>query len=88
MSEEQLNALLAKLKDDAGLREKLQGIDDLDNLVAIAKEVGFDLSKAEIQTAQQSFVEGFADEELSDEALEGVAGGGSLGSQLICGCRK
>ena len=47
MSEEQLSALLAKLKDDAGLREKLQGAGDLDAAVAMAKEAGFDLTKAD-----------------------------------------
>jgi len=36
MSEEQLSALLAKLKDDAGLQEKLQGAADLDALPATA----------------------------------------------------
>ena len=41
MSEEQLNALLAKLKDDAGLREKLRSVEDLDDLVAIAKDAIF-----------------------------------------------
>ena len=38
MSEEQLNSLLAKLKDNAGLREKPRSVEDLDDLVAIAKE--------------------------------------------------
>jgi predicted ribosomally synthesized peptide with nif11-like leader len=37
MSEEQLAALLAKLKDDAGFQEKLKGATDLDSAVAIAK---------------------------------------------------
>ena len=37
MSEEQLTALLAKLKEDAGFREKLQGAGDLDTFVALAK---------------------------------------------------
>ncbi len=45
MSEEQLSALLAKLKDDAGLQEKLKGAADLDAAVAMAKEAGFDVSK-------------------------------------------
>jgi predicted ribosomally synthesized peptide with nif11-like leader len=44
MSEEQLSALHAKLNDDAGLREKLQGAADLDAAVAIAKEAGFVIS--------------------------------------------
>jgi hypothetical protein len=47
MSEEQLSALLAKLKDDAGLQEQLKGAADLDAAVAMAKEAGFDVSKAD-----------------------------------------
>jgi predicted ribosomally synthesized peptide with nif11-like leader len=70
MSEEQLTALLAKLKDDAGLQEKLQGAADLDAAVTLAKEAGFDVSKSDwlkYQTKETI--------ELSDEELEGVAGG-------------
>jgi predicted ribosomally synthesized peptide with nif11-like leader len=70
MSEEQLSALLAKLKEDAGLREKLQGAADLDAAVVMAKEAGFDVSREDWlkYQAQQTL-------ELSDEELEGVAGG-------------
>ena len=70
MSEEQLTALLAKLKEDTGLQEKLKGAGDLDAAVAIAKEVGFDVSKADWlkYQAKQTLA-------LSDEELEGVAGG-------------
>ena len=71
MSEEQLSALLAKLKKEAGLQEKLKGAADLDDALAIAKEAGFDVSKADWLKyhARQTL-------ELSDEELEGVAGGG------------
>ena len=71
MSEEQLAALLAKLKEDAGLQEKLKGAADLDAAVALAKEAGFDVSKADwlkYQANNQTL-------ELSDEELEDVAGG-------------
>ena len=70
VSEEQLSALLAKLKDDAELQEKLNGAADLDAAVAIAKEAGFDVSKADWlrYQAKQTL-------ELSDEELEGAAGG-------------
>ena len=70
MSEDQLSALLAKLKDDAGLQEKLKAAADLDAAVALAKEAGFDVSKADWlkYQAKQTI-------ELSDEDLEGVAGG-------------
>jgi predicted ribosomally synthesized peptide with nif11-like leader len=70
MSKEQLAALLAKLKDDAGLQEKLKGAADLDDAVAIVKEAGFDVSKADWveYQAKQAL-------ELSDEELEEVDGG-------------
>ena len=69
MSEEQLAALIAKLKDDEGLQEKLKGAADLDAVLVIAKEAGFDVSKADWlrYQAQQTI-------ELSDEELEGVSG--------------
>ena len=70
MSEEQLSALLAKLKEDAGLQEKLKGAADLDAAAAIAKEAGFDVRKADWLRYQASKTL-----EVSDEELEGVAGG-------------
>ena len=71
MSEEQLAALIAKLKDDEGLQEKLKGALDLDAVLVIAKDAGFDISKADWlrYQAKQTI-------ELSDEELEGIAGGG------------
>jgi predicted ribosomally synthesized peptide with nif11-like leader len=77
MSEDQLLALLAKLQDDSGLREKLQGAADLDAVVALAKESGFDVSKADWMKYQAS-----QPQELSDEELESVAGGGRFGAWL------
>ena len=64
------SSLFAKLKDDTGLQEKLQGAADLDAAIALAKEAGFDVSKADWlkYEAKQTL-------ELSDEELEGVAGG-------------
>ena len=70
MSAEQLAALLAKLKDDEGLQEKLKGAADLDAVLAIAKDAGFDVSKAAWLRYQANQTL-----ELSDEELEGVAGG-------------
>ena len=83
MSEEQLAALLAKLKDDAGLQEKLKGAADLDAVLAIAKDAGFDVSKADWlrYQAKQTI-------ELSDEELEGISGGFDLwniATHLTCG---
>ena len=82
MSEEQLSALLAKLKEDAGLQEKLKGAVDLDAAVGMAQEAGFDVSKSDWlrYQARQTL-------ELSDNELEGVAGGLDrtvLGTVGIC----
>ena len=71
MSEEQLTALLAKIKEDAGLQEKLKGAADIDAAIALAKEAGFDVSKADWLKYQ---------DDLSDEELEGVGGGRATGS--------
>jgi predicted ribosomally synthesized peptide with nif11-like leader len=81
MSEEQLAALLGKLKDDAGLQEKLKGAADLDAALAIAKDAGFDVSKAAWLRYQANQTL-----ELSDEELEEVAGGQGEWAWTLGGC--
>ena len=53
----------------------------LTTAVAIAKEVGFMISADELQRAQA------VGEELSDEELEGVAGGGFGSNTGFCKCK-
>ena len=71
MSEEQLADLIAKLKDDAGLQEKVKGASGLDAVLAIAKDTGFEISKPDWLRYQAKQII-----ELSDEELERVAGAG------------
>ncbi len=66
MSEEQLKAFLEKVKADTSLQEKLKAAADAIAVSAIAKEAGFNVSADDLTKAQS---------ELSDEELEGVAGG-------------
>ena len=66
MSEEQLKAFLEAVKADAALQEKLKAAGDAEAVVAIAKAAGFVISAEELKRAQT---------ELSEEELEGVAGG-------------
>jgi predicted ribosomally synthesized peptide with nif11-like leader len=73
MSEEQLKAFLEKVKGDTTLQEQLKATADANNwteltnaVVAIAKEAGFSISTDDINQTQS---------ELSEEALEDVAGG-------------
>jgi predicted ribosomally synthesized peptide with nif11-like leader len=67
MSEEQLKAFIEKLKADTNLQEKLKAAADSDAVLAIAKEAGFSISADVLKNAHKS--------ELSDEEMEGVAGG-------------
>ena len=66
MSEEQLKAFMEAVKADAGLQEKFKVATDDDAVVAIAKAAGFVISAEELKRAQL---------EISEEELEGVAGG-------------
>ena len=70
MSEEQLKAFLAKVQADSSLQEQLkaEGADP----VAIAKAAGFAITIEDLKTHRQT---------LSDEELEGYAGGGQTGSE-------
>ena len=73
MSEDQLKSFLEKVKGDTSLQEKLKAAADADAVLAIAKEAGFSLSADDLKNAQS---------ELSDDDLEGVAGGSFLITQL------
>ena len=65
MSEEQLKAFLEKVKADTSLQEKLKAA-DIDAVFSTAKEEGFSISADDLKKAQS---------EVSEEELEGVAGG-------------
>ena len=66
MSEEQLKAFLEAVKADSSLQEKLKAAGDDDAVIAIAKAAGFAISADDLKKAQS---------EISEEELEGVAGG-------------
>ena len=81
MSEEQLKAFWEAIQADTVLQQKLQGVTDPDAIVAIAKEAGFSISADELKKAQS---------EISEDQLEGVAGGGVAGDSappyMSCAC--
>jgi predicted ribosomally synthesized peptide with nif11-like leader len=80
MSEEQLKSFLEKVKADTSLQEKLKAAADADSALAIAKESGFAITAEDIQSMQSSTD---LSTDLSDEELEGVAGGIDEGVFLI-----
>ena len=60
----QLKAFIAKVQGDKSLQEQLKA--EGDDVVAIAKSAGFSISTEDLNTYREN---------LSDEELEGVAGG-------------
>ena len=79
MSEEQLKAFLEKVKTDTSLQEKLKAAAaaDADAVVEIAKEAGFSISADDLKNTKV---------ELSEEELEGVAGGACWGYEEKASC--
>ena len=63
MSLEQLKAFLAKIKGDSNLQEKLKAAESTEDVVGIAKDHGHQFTADKVT-------------ELSEEELEGLAGGG------------
>ena len=68
MSEEQLKSFLDTVKNDENLHEKLKAAKSAEEVESIAIEHGHEFS-----------TDGF--NKLSDEELEGVAGGGNVAQQ-------
>lgn len=68
MSEESLVALLARIKEDPALAQKIKEAPDLLAAQAIAVEAGFDVT-------EEDWTKYTEENPLSDEDLEGIAGG-------------
>ena len=71
MSLEQLKAFLAKVKGDSNLQEKLKAAKSPEGVVSIAKEQGYEFTADKISR-------------LSEEELEGTAGGGCYDNTKEC----
>ena len=72
MTLDQLKAFLEKVRGDSNLQDKLKAAKTPEDVVGIAKEHGHEFTIDKIA-------------ELSEEELEGVAGGGNNLSLTICG---
>jgi len=70
MSEDQLSSFYNAIRNDDGLRERLSRAVDVDAVVAIAREAGFDILPDQLQMQRAD-----TQQPLSDEDLENVAGG-------------
>ena len=72
MSLDQAKAFLAKVDEDAGLREQVRAAYS-DQLVQVARQQGFDVSREDLDAAAREMAE--MGEELSIAELEGAVGG-------------
>ncbi len=66
MSEDQLQAFLEAVKNDAGIQEKLKAATDTNAVAAIAQSLGFTISAEELERPRIKMTEG---------ELESVVGG-------------
>ena len=62
-----IKKLLEDLKDDK-LSDKFQGCESIDEFVATARELGYDIDAEEVERAS----------DFSDELFEGIAGDGGF----------
>ena len=69
MTQQQLTAFLSYAKGNTSLQEQLKAAADVNAVAAIAKEAGFSITAESLNNAQPR---------LSDNELEGVAGGRSF----------
>ena len=76
MSEEQLKAFIEKVQSDTELQEKCKAAASSEEAMVIAKAVGFSITEDDIQS-----------QSVSDDELEGAAGGGrrGCGPWPVCG---
>ena len=70
MSEEQLKAFIAKAKDDQSIQDKLKAAKTPEDVVGVAKEHGHEFTADNVA-------------KLSEEELEGVAGGTMPGLTIL-----
>ena len=69
MSEEQLKAFIAKVKDDQSIKEKLKAAKSPEDVVGIANEHGHEFTQDHMNQLRDHMTQ------LSEDELEGVAGG-------------
>ena len=74
MSIDSAEKFYSAMKTDPSLREKMMEAEDDAVRTAVIKDLGFDFTKEELIEVRSQTDDG----ELSDEALEQVAGGGYL----------
>ena len=77
MSKEQLKALVEKVASDTELSDKIGAATTAEAVIEIAKAAGFSITSEDIQLLLSLLSEvSEEEEELTDDDLENVAGGG------------
>lgn len=80
MSVENIKAFMDKAKSDEGLKAKLQGKENADDLIAVGKEAGYEFNQADLQ---EYLKHKQSSGEVSQDDLEKVSGGTITISPII-----
>ncbi|QGT99853.1 hypothetical protein SYNTR_1260 [Candidatus Syntrophocurvum alkaliphilum] len=73
---DKIKQVIDKINNDQEFKDKIFSLESAEEVQAVLKEEGFDLTVDEILQARDAFVKEVEQGELSDESLEDVAGGG------------
>ena len=76
MSIESVRTMIETSKTDAALRQQLDAAEGPEAVLTIASEKGYEFTQEELLTVMQEKQLSFEGEELSEDQLEAVAGGG------------
>ena|SRR5258708_4913711 len=77
MAKDQALQFIARVNEDAALRDKLQTVskEGINGLVRVGKEVGFDFSTEEFESTALEQWGSRRSDEVTDDELDGIAGG-------------
>ncbi len=78
MSKEAVVAMIKAANQDPALKQRMEAADGYNKVVQIGAEKGYQFTEEELKSVakeQGMLIEGSEDAELSEEALEAVAGG-------------
>lgn len=78
MSQEAMQAFVERVNDDETFRDGLIAADDNDVRLRIAQDAGFDITADDLAALRRQT----GVEELSEEDLQKIAGGGTTGTEI------
>jgi predicted ribosomally synthesized peptide with nif11-like leader len=76
MSEQEIMRFLTKIESDPALSERFEAMTSADDAIGLAASLGYSVTSEDLRSVAEQIAAGSEPDELDDEQLEGVAGGG------------